>query len=232
MAEDLSFVAVGVTDDRSDQDEIVWGGSPGDRNRFRLHYASPPMDVSSLKELAADRYSEFVDALREMVNVDCGSYTPDGVNVIIDLCQARVRGGGGWAVERVRHEPDEGQEQLGDLVIGRLVGSGSKRVLMIGHTDTVFDPGTVAERPFATQGDRAFGPGVTDMKGGLLTGFFAVESCRRRASRTSAGSRYAQPGRRDRFPLVARDDPRRGGAGRRGVGAGGRGVRRRHRLLT
>jgi glutamate carboxypeptidase len=46
---------------------------------------------------------------------------------------------------------------------------------MIGHTDTVFDPGTVAERPFRIQGDRAFGPGVTDMKGGLLTGFFAVE---------------------------------------------------------
>ncbi len=46
---------------------------------------------------------------------------------------------------------------------------------MIGHTDTVFDPGTVAERPFRIEGDRALGPGVYDMKGGLLTGFFAVE---------------------------------------------------------
>ena len=132
------------------------------------------METSDLRDIAQKRYDDFVDALREMVNVDCGSYTPDGVNVIADLCQARFEGGG-WAVERVRHEPDEGQEQLGDLVIGRLEGSGSKRVLMIGHTDTVFDTGTVAERPFATQGDRAVGPGVTDMKGGLLTGFFAVE---------------------------------------------------------
>jgi glutamate carboxypeptidase len=47
---------------------------------------------------------------------------------------------------------------------------------MIGHTDTVFDPGTAAERPFRIEGDRALGPGVTDMKGGLLTGFFAVET--------------------------------------------------------
>jgi glutamate carboxypeptidase len=47
---------------------------------------------------------------------------------------------------------------------------------MIGHTDTVFDPGTVAERPFTIEGDRARGPGVSDMKGGLLTGFFAVEA--------------------------------------------------------
>jgi glutamate carboxypeptidase len=39
----------------------------------------------------------------------------------------------------------------------------------------VFDPGTVAERPFRIDGDRGMGPGISDMKGGLLTGFFAVE---------------------------------------------------------
>ena len=131
-------------------------------------------DVRTVRELAERRYDDFVDALREMVNVDCGSYTPEGVNAIADLCQARFERGG-WAVERRRHEPTGDQEQLGDLVIGRLEGGGRARVMMIGHTDTVFDPGTVAERPFRIEGDRAFGPGVTDMKGGLLTGFFAVE---------------------------------------------------------
>jgi glutamate carboxypeptidase len=135
------------------------------------------VETSDLRDIAQKGYDDFVDALREMVNVDCGSHTPEGVNVIADLCQARFESGG-WAVERVRHEPDDGQERLGDLVIGRLEGSGSERVLMIGHTDTVFDPGTVAERPFAIDGDRALGPGVTDMKGGLLTGFFAVEVLR------------------------------------------------------
>lgn len=132
------------------------------------------MEASKLRVIAEERYDEFVDALREMVNVDCGSFTPDGVNAIADRCQGRFERGG-WTVERVRYEPADGQERLGDLVIGRLEGRGSKRVLMIGHTDTVFDPGTVAERPFRIQDDRAFGPGVTDMKGGLLTGFFAVE---------------------------------------------------------
>ena len=131
-------------------------------------------DVRTVRELAEQRYDDFVDALREMVNVDCGSYTPEGVNAIADLCQARFERGG-WAVERRRHEPTGDQEQLGDLVVGRLEGGGRARVMMIGHTDTVFDPGTVAERPFRIEGDRAFGPGVTDMKGGLLTGFFAVE---------------------------------------------------------
>jgi glutamate carboxypeptidase len=133
-----------------------------------------PPDARTLLELARGRYDGFVDALREMVNVDCGSYTPEGVNAIADLCQARFEAAG-WKVERSAHEPSGDEERLGDLVIGRITGSGGQRVLMIGHTDTVFDPGTAAERPFRIEGGRALGPGVTDMKGGLLTGFFAVE---------------------------------------------------------
>jgi len=133
------------------------------------------MDVNVLEEIAAGRYEEFVAALERMVNVDCGSYTPAGVNEIAGLCEERFHARG-WTVERRSHEPADGEERLGDLVIGRLEGSGGPRVLMIGHTDTVFDPGTVAERPFRVEGDRALGPGVSDMKGGLLTGFFAVET--------------------------------------------------------
>ena len=46
---------------------------------------------------------------------------------------------------------------------------------MIGHMDTVFDPGTAAERPFAIDADGiARGPGVTDMKSGLLAGLYAA----------------------------------------------------------
>lgn len=132
------------------------------------------MKLNELREQASTRYDDFVGALREMVDVDCGSFTPEGVNVIADLCQRRFEAGG-WKVERLEHRPGEGERQLGDLVIGRLNGSGTTRLLMIGHTDTVFDPGTVAERPFRIEGDRALGPGVSDMKGGLLTGFVAVE---------------------------------------------------------
>ena len=48
-------------------------------------------------------------------------------------------------------------------------------MLLVGHMDTVFDEGTVAERPFRIDGDIARGPGVSDMVGGLLTGFVATE---------------------------------------------------------
>ncbi len=124
-----------------------------------------------MREIADVRCATFLAELAQMVNVDCGSYTPDGVNLIADLCEERFKANG-WAIERTPHV---GEPRLGDLVIGRLEGSGGKSVLLIGHMDTVFDDGTVAERPLRIDGDIARGPGVSDMKGGLLTGFFAVE---------------------------------------------------------
>lgn len=134
------------------------------------------MDAGTLRDIAARRYEEFVGALEAMVNVDCGSYTTAGVNVIADLCEQRFHSHG-WEVERRRHQPGDGDEsQLGDLLIGRLHGAGGPNVLLVGHMDTVFDEGTVGERPFRIEGDIARGPGVSDMKGGLLTGFFAVEA--------------------------------------------------------
>ncbi len=135
------------------------------------------MDPSVFQSIAARRSDEFVQTLAAMVNVDCGSFTPDGVNEIADACEARFDAMG-WKVERVAHAPAEGEAQLGDLVIGRLDGGAGPRVLMIGHTDTVFEAGTAAERPFHIDGDRALGPGVSDMKGGLLIGFFALEALR------------------------------------------------------
>jgi glutamate carboxypeptidase len=132
------------------------------------------MDATTLLDLARERREDFVAALGTMVNVDCGSYTPDGVNAIADLCEERF-GSNGWSVERRPHAPSGEEPRLGDLVIGRKSGAGGPNVLLVGHTDTVFDVGTVAERPFRIDGAKAYGPGVSDMKGGLLLGFFAVE---------------------------------------------------------
>jgi glutamate carboxypeptidase len=55
-----------------------------------------------------------------------------------------------------------------------LEGEGESRVALLCHHDTVFPPGTAAKRPFARQGERAFGPGVADMKGGIAVGMHAV----------------------------------------------------------
>jgi glutamate carboxypeptidase len=82
--------------------------------------------------------------------------------------------GAGWSVDRHPHGGD-GDSQLGDVVVATLHGKGSNgRILLVGHMDTVFPEGTAESRPFRVEGVRAYGPGVADMKNGLLAGFYAV----------------------------------------------------------
>jgi glutamate carboxypeptidase len=58
---------------------------------------------------------------------------------------------------------------------GRPVAEGGRRLLLLAHMDTVFDEGAAAARPFRVEGGRAYGPGVTDDKAGVVCGFEAVE---------------------------------------------------------
>jgi glutamate carboxypeptidase len=97
------------------------------------------------------------------------------VNLVADHMQAWFEADG-WTVERRSHSPGPGEDQLGDVLVARLEGSadGGRRILLIGHMDTVFPAGTARERPFRIEGTRALGPGVSDMKGGLLGGLYAV----------------------------------------------------------
>jgi glutamate carboxypeptidase len=135
-----------------------------------------PIDTPTLQTLVEKHLDAYLEDLRTTVDVDCGTFVPDGVNRVGDLMQARFEESG-WTVERHPHPAGPGEDQLGDVVIARLDGRGSeRRVLLVGHMDTVFPEGTAAERPFRIEGSRAFGPGVADMKDGLLAGVYAVRA--------------------------------------------------------
>jgi glutamate carboxypeptidase len=142
---------------------------------------NPRTEPSSLLALLRGRFDDVLARIEELVNIDSGSFTTDGVNRVADLCHARFELGG-WEVERHRHRPD-GQwvgPPLGDMVVGRRTGSqpvaeDGRRLLLLAHMDTVFDEGTAAARPFQVRGGRAYGPGVTDDKAGVVCGFEAVE---------------------------------------------------------
>jgi glutamate carboxypeptidase len=49
-------------------------------------------------------------------------------------------------------------------------------IMFLGHMDTVFPLGEVEKRPFSIKGNKAFGPGVCDMKGGLLVVLHVLET--------------------------------------------------------
>jgi glutamate carboxypeptidase len=141
----------------------------------------PRTEPASLLAPLRERYDEVLARVEELVNIDSGSFTAEGVNRVADLCQARFEAGG-WTVERHRHRPgpEWAGPPLGDLVVGRRTGrlpvaEGGRRLLLLAHLDTVFDQGTAAARPFRTRGGRAYGPGVADDKAGVVCGFEAVE---------------------------------------------------------
>jgi glutamate carboxypeptidase len=66
----------------------------------------------------------------------------------------------------------------GPVLIGRAFGPGRHRVLLLAHYDTVFEPGEPGRRPFRSDGRRAYGPGVADMKGGVVTLWEALRALR------------------------------------------------------
>ncbi|SCL72019.1 M20/M25/M40 family metallo-hydrolase [Micromonospora chersina] len=129
--------------------------------------------MDPLLTAAGDRLAAYHDRLAQLVAVDSGSRQVDGLRAAADLVQTWCLAAG-MAVER---EPvtDPAGTPLGDVLIARRRGAGSRRILLAGHLDTVFPPGTAAARPFRIHDGRAYGPGVSDDKGGLLAGLAAVE---------------------------------------------------------
>jgi glutamate carboxypeptidase len=125
-----------------------------------------------------ERRDAFTELLRDIVNIDSGTFSPAGVNRVADHLEGRFMGAG-WHVDRRSHHPSGDEPQLGDVLVARVDGSGTHRVLLVCHMDTVWPDGTVAARPFRADGERGFGPGVSDAKSGLLAGIEAVDALRR-----------------------------------------------------
>jgi glutamate carboxypeptidase len=129
-------------------------------------------ELRALRDAVEEELPAYLEDLATLVNIDCGSYTKAGVDRV-GRWTARFMERLGATVE-IR--PDE---RLGDTVVATLHGQpGAPRALLIGHLDTVFDPGTAGKRPFRISGGRAYGPGVTDMKSGLLGGLYALLALR------------------------------------------------------
>jgi glutamate carboxypeptidase len=68
------------------------------------------------------------------------------------------------------------QQEAGNHLKAEFAGSAGKPVLLLGHFDTVWSMGTLANMPFRVEGGRAFGPGIYDMKAGIAMMAFALRA--------------------------------------------------------
>lgn len=113
-----------------------------------------------LKKAEAEQKA-YLDTVKQLVDVDTGTGQAPGLKTIGDLLVERLKALGA-EVSTTPATPS-----AGDNIVGTLKGSGTKSFLLMIHYDTVFGPGTAAKRPFKVQGERAYGPGVADAKGGV-----------------------------------------------------------------
>ena len=106
--------------------------------------------------------------MADLVNIDSNSFDKAGV----DKVAARLRVF--FDNHRIPYDTipltDHG-DALRAVVSG---GDGNKPILLCGHRDTVFATGEVEKRPFSTRDGKAFGPGVADMKPGLVINAFIL----------------------------------------------------------
>ena len=130
--------------------------------------------IGSKKLLARiePRRNDMIEELRHVVSIDSPTFPEAGTTRVASHFEERYRAIGGEA-ERI-----PGTHGTGDHLTVRFRGKSPEKakLFLIGHCDTVFPEGEVARRPFSIERDRGRGPGVADMKGGLVTGLYAMEA--------------------------------------------------------
>ncbi len=132
-------------------------------------------ELTEIRAMVEAGLPAFLADLERLCSIDCGSYSPRGVNEVATWVAADLERLGA-SVER-RPDPNG---KFGDTVIGTFEGTAGAgpRLLLVGHMDTVFSDGTVAQRPFRIDDGIARAPGVSDMKAGLLAGLRAIAALR------------------------------------------------------
>jgi glutamate carboxypeptidase len=125
---------------------------------------------SSLERYLEGRTSQMFQRLRKLVEIESGTYDKTGVDRVGTFVAEELKRLG-FKIEIYR------QTRVGDQIIGRRSFGGKGRLLILSHLDTVWPLGTLKDWPFAITPDGfATGPGIGDMKGGLIMALEAIEA--------------------------------------------------------
>lgn len=110
----------------------------------------------------------YLKDLEYLVNIDSGSRDVAGLNQVAEFFKSRFEAMG-WQVVVRDFDPAAGP-------CLEIFNSNAEHydMLFMGHMDTVFKAGTVAQRPFTKQDNIARGPGIVDCKAGLLLAYYAL----------------------------------------------------------
>lgn len=123
-----------------------------------------------LKAAAEQEKAPLIETLHDMVMIESGSDDAEGLKKMADFTEARLKALGA-TIERRKTTAGTGA----DMVIATFQGTGSRKLMLIAHMDTVYQRGILASEPYRVDGNRIYGPGIADDKGGIAVVLHALK---------------------------------------------------------
>ncbi|MEP6723949.1 MAG: M20/M25/M40 family metallo-hydrolase [Variovorax sp.] len=135
-------------------------------------HAAPDARIA---ELAAQQKQPLLDSLSQLVGIESGSRDLEGLDKIASLIADKLRALGGQ-VELIEpgsaaspevYRMEDTPEKIGKVVKATFKGTGTRKIMLIAHMDTVYQIGMLNKQPFRVEGDKAYGLGIADDKQGV-----------------------------------------------------------------
>jgi glutamate carboxypeptidase len=132
--------------------------------------------------LAQKEKPALVATLKELTSIESGSADREGLDRIAEVIAARLAALGG-KVETLEAGPEvykmfDTPERIGRMVKATFSGTGTRKILLIAHMDTVYPRGTIAKQPFRIDKDRIWGLGIADDRHGIAVILHALSILR------------------------------------------------------
>ncbi len=131
------------------------------------------MDLRSLARYCRSQLQPMLNCLRQAVEIESPSSSKPSLDRIAAFFAREFERAGGQV--QLRRRASSGTAVTAEFWGGRRE---YKPILILGHTDTVWDLGTLSRMLFRIRNGRAFGPGVLDMKSGIVCGLWALRALR------------------------------------------------------
>jgi len=126
--------------------------------------------LKEINEFIDSKRDEILELWKEIVNLESFTGDKQSVNVVANRIQSEFVKEG-FDVEQIDVGPN------GNTLVATLgMNRGKEPVIFSGHMDTVFKNGTFGENPFRIEGDKAYGPGALDMKGGIIIALYTIKA--------------------------------------------------------
>jgi glutamate carboxypeptidase len=137
-----------------------------------LASGAPAQPVERVHALAQKERPALMDTLKELTAIESGSREPEELDKIAKVLAARLQQLGGKvelieATEATTHRLSDTPDKIGKMVRATFTGTGTKKILLLAHMDTVYPRGMLAQQPFRMDGDRLYGLGIADARGGI-----------------------------------------------------------------